>query len=230
MAITSQPNRKRVVHQLDTPFSTIQWPTVSPDDQDTILELLCDLLTPLGQHRLSYTKPSKGKRAAKREKAARKTQGADEEPPVPPMPELNTMIDVGLNSITRTLDADSGNSDRQYSMIFVSRGDQSSPFNCHFPQIVGAGSRHLEANKKIRLVGFSKPCSERLSACLGLPRVSSVAIRTDAPGASALQELVRRTVEPVDAAWLEKTQEAKYLVTMINATEATVGPKRVRTE
>lgn len=140
------------------------------------------------------------------------------------------MVDVGLNSITKKLDTDGGNSDRQYSMIFVARGDQSSSFNCHFPQMVGAGSRHLEADKKIRLVGFSRPCSERLSACLGLPRVSSVAIRTGAPGASALQELVRRTVKPVDAAWLEETRQAKYLATMINATETTVGPKRVRTE
>lgn len=230
MANTPQPSRKRVVHQLDTPFSAIPWPTISSEDQDTILELLCDLLSPLGQHRQSYTKPSKGKRAAKRDKIAKKSQDPAEDSPVPPTPELNDKIDVGLNSITRNLDPLDDSSDRQYSMVFVARGDQGPSFNCHFPQMVGATSKRLDSEKKIRLVGFSKPCSDRLSACLGLPRVSSVAITTDAPGANALQEFVQKTVAPVNAAWLDKSQDTHYLATMINATEITVAPKPVRNE
>ncbi|KAK7424989.1 RNase P and RNase MRP subunit [Neonectria magnoliae] len=228
MATTSPPSRKRTVHQLDTPFSTVSWPSVSPEDQDTILELLCELLSPLGQHRQTYTKRSKGKRAAKREKAAKMSQDPNKEPPVPPMPEINAKIDVGLNSITKNLGPLGGNSDRQYSMVFVARGNQASSFNCHFPQMVGATSKRLDAEKKIRLVGFSKPCADRLSTCLGLPRVSSVAITSDAPGADALQEFVQKTVAPVDAAWLDETQDPNYLATIITASETTIGPKRLR--
>ncbi|KAF7537716.1 hypothetical protein G7Z17_g12798 [Cylindrodendrum hubeiense] len=185
-------------------------PTISPEDQDTILELLCDLLSPLGQHRQNYTKPSKGKRAAKRDKAAKKSQDPVEETPVPPMPELNAGIDVGLNSITRNLDPFGDKSNRQYSMVFVARGDQASSFNCHFPQMVGATSNQLDPEKKIR--------------------VSSVAITTDAPGARALQEFVQNKVAPVVATWLDKSQDTQYLATVINASETTVGPKRVRNE
>ncbi|ODA81583.1 hypothetical protein RJ55_00083 [Drechmeria coniospora] len=36
--------RKRLVHHLDTPFSAVSWPEISSNDQDVILELLCDLL------------------------------------------------------------------------------------------------------------------------------------------------------------------------------------------
>ncbi|KPM43091.1 hypothetical protein AK830_g3490 [Neonectria ditissima] len=178
-------------------------------------------------HRQIYTKRSKGKRARKREQTAKKSPDPNKDPPVPPMPELNTMVDVGLNSITNNLGS---NTDRQYSMVFVARGNQAPSFNCQFPQMVGATSKHLDVEKKIRLVGFSKPCADRLSTCLGLPRVSSVAITRDAPGAGALQEFVQKAVAPVDAAWLDETQDLNHLATVINATETTVGPKRVRSE
>ncbi|KAF5023750.1 hypothetical protein F66182_4183 [Fusarium sp. NRRL 66182] len=233
-----QVARKRVVHQLDTPFSTVSWPAISQEDQDTILELLCDLLSPLGQHRQTYTKRSKGKRAVKKEKDAKRAGDVPEQPDMPPMPEIDGSIDIGLNSITRNLQAwsrkgtDSAQDEqkRQYSMVFVTRGNQASAFNCHFPQMIGAASKPIPSDEKIRLVGFSKPCSERLSACLGVPRVSSLAITKDAPGARALQEFVMKTVAPVEAAWLNVSSDTQYLAPKINAIETTAGPKRIRVE
>lgn len=115
-------------------------------------------------------------------------------------------------------------------MIFVARGDQSSAFNCHFPQMVGVASKDLPIERKIRLVGISKPCSERLSACLGLPRVSSIAVSGDAPGAGALEEFVRKVVSPVTVHWLGTLGEAEYLPTKINPIETLVGQKKVRVE
>ncbi|KAH6890397.1 hypothetical protein B0T10DRAFT_317824 [Thelonectria olida] len=188
------------------------------------------LLSPIGQYRQTYTKQTKGKRAAKREKAAKKANVVTEEPPKPPMPELCSKIDVGLNSISRSLESSNESPTGQYSMIFVARGNQSSSFNCQFPLMVGAASKHLAPETKTRLVGFSKPCADRLSTCLGVPRVSSVAIRSDAPGAQALQEFIRKTVAPVDAAWLDQSQDRSYLATIINSIETTVGPKRTRNE
>ncbi|KAF7559327.1 hypothetical protein G7046_g4825 [Stylonectria norvegica] len=235
---TVQANRKRVVHQLDTPYSTVAWPEISSEDQDTILELLCDLLSPLGKHRQTYVKPSKGKRAARREREARKGQDAVTENPVPPKPELGAKVDVGLNAISRTLQSlssgankDAGEApSREYSMVFVARGNQASSFNCHFPQMVGIASRDLAPDNKIRLVGISKPCSDRLSDCLGLPRVSSVAVLRDAAGAEALQHFVRKTVTPVEVNWLDAAGGTPYLATKINAVETKIGSKRMKVE
>ncbi|KAF5568971.1 rnase subunit pop3 [Fusarium phyllophilum] len=237
-APNSQAPRKKVVHQLDTPFSTVPWPSILTEDQDTILELLCDLLSPIGKYRQTHIKRSNGKRSSQKEKGTKKTAQASEQPPVAPMPEIEASIDVGLNSITRNLQLCSRQEtesmgeepDRQYSMVFVARGDQASAFNCHFPQMIGAASRKTGSEREIRLVGLSKPCSERLSSCLGVPRVSSVAIRMDAPGAGALQEFVMKKVEPIEASWLDVPSDAQYLGPKINAIETTVGHKRARVE
>ncbi|KAH7182809.1 uncharacterized protein B0J16DRAFT_154427 [Fusarium flagelliforme] len=237
-ASATQGGRKRVVHQLDTPFSTVSWPDVSAEDQDTILELLCDLLSPIGQHRQTHSKRSEGKRAAQLAKEAKKTGDGPEQPPVPPMPVIEANIDVGLNSITRNLQSLSSKdnksteneAERQYSMVFVARGNQASTFNCHFPQMIGTATNQLPDDGQISLVGFSKPCSERLSACLGVPRVSSIAIVKDAPGAGALQEFVRKTVAKVETSWLNASSSTQYLAPKINAIETTVGPKRARIE
>ncbi|CEI68685.1 hypothetical protein FVEN_g7947 [Fusarium venenatum] len=234
----SQAARKKVVHQLDTPFSTVSWPDISAEDQDTILELLCDLLSPIGQYRQTHIKRSKGKRAAQKEKGARKIGDGPEQPPAPPIPELEANIDVGFNSITRNLqswsskDTESTEDEpkRQYSMVFVARGNQASTFNCHFPQMVGIASKQLPEDDKIRLVGFSKPCSERLSNCLGVPRVSSIAIFKDSPGVGGLQEFVMKAVAPVEASWLNASSSTQYVAPKINAIETTIGPKRARVE
>ncbi|KAL7807334.1 hypothetical protein V8C44DRAFT_337481 [Trichoderma aethiopicum] len=231
--------KKRLVHHLDTPFSTSSWPVISLDDQDAILELLCHLLSPIGQHRRLHIKPSKGKRAARREK---KTKMKLDEPSdsikiePPPVPELSASVDIGFNSITNNLGSLAQSSDstarpsKGYSMIFVARGSQSPAFNHHFPQMVAAASRNLPDKEKIRLVGFSKPCSERLGSALGIPRVSSVAVSPHAPGADALFALVQSTVSPVESPWLDEAACATYKPTVIGSVETTVGTKRVKAE
>ncbi|KAL6821121.1 hypothetical protein J3E69DRAFT_48521 [Trichoderma sp. SZMC 28015] len=227
--------KKRLVHHLDTPFSTSSWPEISLDDQDSILELLCHLLSPIGQHRRIHTKTSKGKRAAKREKRAKSK--VDEVPnsvkiPTPPRPELSASVDVGFNSITQNLGLhtsppdESNKSHKDYSMIFVARGSQSQAFNQHFPQLIAAASRNLPDKEKIRLVGFSKPCSERLGSVLGIPRVSSVAVSRHAPGADALFAVVQDLVAPVDSPWLNETPSTTYKPTQIGSVETTIGTKR----
>ena len=153
----------------------------------------------------------------------------------PPLPDLAHSVDIGLNSITRNLKAGSSemiptekapSHNTRYSMVFVSRGDQSSAFNCHFPSMVCAASKSKPTQEPIRLVGFSKPCSERLSRCLGVARVSSLAIAEGAPGAGALWDLVKQSVDPIDSNWLDQKAEVGFLSTQINAIETTIGPKR----
>ncbi|KAG5920328.1 hypothetical protein E4U61_007981 [Claviceps capensis] len=238
---TSVPaGRKRLVHHLDTPFSTVAWPEVSVDDQDTILELLCNLLSPIGQHRRTHLKASQGKREAKRKrKASAKLVTPEVGVTRPkPKPELVDYVDVGFNAITRGLESMSSStqaihagqsSENFYKMIFVSRGTQSAAFNCHFPKLVGVASRMCASTEDIRLIGFSKSCSDRLAENLGIARVSSLAIKKDAPGAQALWTFVSGHVASVDIAWLDNTKSIQYKPTQIAAVETKIGPKKVKT-
>ncbi|KAL8295118.1 hypothetical protein RB597_008442 [Gaeumannomyces tritici] len=237
-------DRKRLLHQLDTPYSTVEWPHIQQDDQDSILELLCNLLSPLGEYRRRYGSQSKGKRS----KAKRKEQGQLEEAPAaeavkPPPPELGIYVDVGLASITRGLQqaaADGGPDGAKtrggkaagggdagtvpYAVVLVARSGQSSAFHCHFPQMVAVAS----TSSPVRLVGFSKACEDRLSECLGIPRASSVALRAGAPQSQALLDFVGQKVAPVEIPWLREAAAAGYQETKINTTEAPVGRKRQR--
>jgi ribonuclease P/MRP protein subunit POP3 len=81
----------------------------------------------------------------------------------------------------------------------------------------------------IRLIGFSKSCEDRLSSCLGIPRVSSIGLREGVPQTKALLDYVRQRVSAVDIPWLQEARSGKYLETKINAVEVPVGVKKQRT-
>ncbi|KAK4163483.1 hypothetical protein QBC43DRAFT_319711 [Cladorrhinum sp. PSN259] len=212
--------RKRIVHTLDTPYSAVEWPLISQEDQDTILELLCYLLTPLGTHRRSFITPSKGKRKRSRENPSEAAAAAS----VPPVPELAAFVDVGLAKITRTLqDAAASSSPSPYSVIFVARTGQSPAFNCLYPQMVGVTAQTQPPEEAVRLVGFSRPCAERLSEALGIPRASSIALKECAPQAKGLLEFVRERVPLVRVEWLKEVHAARFLETKIEAIPTKVG-------
>ncbi|KAH6712036.1 hypothetical protein DL95DRAFT_426255 [Leptodontidium sp. 2 PMI_412] len=98
--------KPKTIYQLDSPFTTVSWPETSPQNQETILELLCSILSPIGQHRSNHITPSKGKRSKKRRREEeREKDGAGEPAGIPPTPEISTFIMVGLNGITRSLEA-----------------------------------------------------------------------------------------------------------------------------
>jgi ribonuclease P/MRP protein subunit POP3 len=163
---------------------------------------------------------------------------------VPPAPELAGQIDFGLASISRYLESLSAKtatelleprpeespdaSQTPYSAVFVLRSQHPAAFHSHFPQLISTASQHLPSDRSIRLIGFSKACEDKLSDCLGIPRVSSVALRTDLPQAKAVIEFVREHVPPVDAGWHQEARSGKFLATKINAIETKVGAKKQR--
>ena len=146
-------------------------------------------------------------------------------------------VDVGLTNITRNLAVSSakpqsgadGDGDRNqfppYSVVFVARSGPPSAFFSHLPQMVATASRRL--NEPIRLVGFSKSCEEKLSACLGIPRVSSVALRVGGSvQLKALVDFVRKQVAPVEARWMDDDGKSEFRETKINSIQAPIGTKR----
>jgi ribonuclease P/MRP protein subunit POP3 len=165
---------------------------------------------------------------------------------IPPAPEITSYVDVGLASISRNLEKLSAQPmplaepsgehppelDKQmnYAAIFVARSGQSSAFHCHFPQMVAVASNKQQLEVPIRLVGFSKPCADRLSLCLGLPRVSSIGISNLAPNSSALISFVREHVPPVRMAWANQLRDAEFRQTNIEALETTAGVKKQKSK
>ncbi|KAI0165881.1 hypothetical protein GGR57DRAFT_139986 [Xylariaceae sp. FL1272] len=230
--------KKRLAFQLDTPYSAVSWPQISQQDQDTILELLCSLLSPIGHHRAQHIPPSKGIRAKKRKrKEAAKGEG---ESPIPPVPELQRYVDVGLSSITRSLQkASSETANPQeaaspkdnppspsYSLIFVARSGQPNALSNHLPQMVAVASKKDPTQQPTRLVGFSKACEDRLVASLGLPRVSCVGLRVNAPNSQPLIEFARQQVPMIQVPWLEEAKRAEHRETKISILEATIGDRK----
>ncbi|AEO69259.1 uncharacterized protein THITE_2119448 [Thermothielavioides terrestris NRRL 8126] len=210
------------------------------------------LLAPLGAHRRSFIPASKGKRKRSKRAQNRETPAAAAPAnPAPPVPELSAYVDVGLAKISRTLQAMSpsrdepgllqqeGSSakqeeptsrpdDRPYSVVFAARSGRSSAFHCHFPQMVALAARSQKADDAVRLVGLSKACEDRLSAALGIPRVSSIALREGAPQAKGLVDFVREHVAPVKVPWLEEAQAAQFLETRIDPVPTKIGSKKPR--
>ncbi len=119
---------------------------------------------------------------------------------------------------------------KPYTVVFVARAGQSSAFHSHFPQMVALAARSQPADDEaVRLVGLSKACEDRLSAALGIPRASSIALRGDAPQAKGLVDFVRARVAPVDVAWLREAQGgAGFLETRIAAVPTRIGVKKVK--
>ncbi|KAB5570069.1 hypothetical protein GE09DRAFT_1170934 [Coniochaeta sp. 2T2.1] len=241
-------DRKRTVHQLDTPYSTVKWPQISHDDQETILELLCSLLSPLGHHRRSFITPSKGKRAKRKKRKTAEPQAADNA--IPPVPGVAKDVDLGLANISRSLEKVSATSKQNqpeaseatghegvsnestpesYAVVFVARSGQPSAFHSHFPQMVAVASKAVPSKQPIRLVGFSEACEDRLSSALAIPRVSSIGLREGAPQTKALIEFVREHVPPVEMSWFREVESGRFLETKINAVEVPVGNKKQKT-
>lgn len=201
------------------------------------------LLSPIGHHRKAYIQPSKGKRS--KVKKRKRNQAGETQPErlVPPPPAVASFIDVGLSNITRKLqpgaipcnsEAESEDDNNPavqpspYSVIFVARSGSPSAFFSHLPQMVAVASKQSQQGKEpTRLVGFSKACEERLSACLGVPRVTSVALRADDTVQSkALVDFVRARVPAVEVPWLDEIAKGKYHNTKINTIQAPIGKKR----
>ncbi|KAI1417596.1 hypothetical protein F5Y13DRAFT_151373 [Hypoxylon sp. FL1857] len=234
-------DKKKIIYQLDTPYSAISWPSVTLEDQETILDLLCTLLGPLGQYRSEYVQLSKGKRDKKRKRKAPTTSSKDISPP--PAPELKSYVDVGLTAVTRHLQeiaskahsVKSNPGDKppgqegsipSYSAIFVARSGYPNALNGHLPQMVAVSSESHQT--PIRLVGLSKSHEDRLSESLGIPRVSCIGLREHAPNSKALVEFVRQHVPEVEVQWLKEARQAEHRGTNINMIETVVGSKKQR--
>ncbi|KAJ8068103.1 hypothetical protein OCU04_003675 [Sclerotinia nivalis] len=245
-------NKKtKTIYQLDTPFTTVQWPQISSKDQETIVELLCSILSPIGSYRSNHIITSKGKRSKKRKRRDSKA-GNEKSSETPPPPEISSYIVTGLNSIHRMLEESSKNGldtkanpdnpkaetrprtkdvfsfDCHFSAIFVARSNQPPILNSHLPQIIDTASKAHPIKPSTRLVQLPKGSETRIAAVLGLPRVSFLGILDDAPNSKALLDLIRDCVEEMQIPWLDEAKKAEYLVTKINSIQTSIGAVKAK--
>ncbi|APA15059.1 hypothetical protein sscle_14g098290 [Sclerotinia sclerotiorum 1980 UF-70] len=245
-------NKKtKTIYQLDTPFTTVQWPQISSKDQETIVELLCSILSPIGSYRSNHIIPSKGKRSKKRKRRDSKA-GNEKSSETPPPPEISSHIVTGLNSIHRMLEESSKKvldtkanpdypksetspqtkdvfkPDSHFSAIFVARSDQPPILNSHLPQIIATASKAHPTKPSTRLVQLPKGSEIRIAAALGLSRVSFLGILDDSPNSKALVDLIRDCVEEIQIPWLDEARKTEYLGTKINSIQTSIGAVKAK--
>ncbi|OJD36090.1 rna-processing protein [Diplodia corticola] len=229
------------VFKLDLPYTQPQWPQISTADHDIILEMLVNLLVPIGQHRSAHGTPSKGKRSRKRKRHGALSEAATSAPPPPPPPDLIRHITVGINSTTRHLEqlaqaaggAQSDQMDPSKQSHAVAPGETNAPphpakslrhlsliitlqppssiTTSHLPLLTQTASHGLASSETALLVPL-KPVSEsKLATALGLPRVGVIGIMDDAPGVEPLIKYARERVPTTDVPWLREALGGHYL-------------------
>ncbi|KAL9131096.1 MAG: hypothetical protein Q9217_000858 [Psora testacea] len=90
-------------------------PIITSNDQEMILDLLCDLLSPIGQYRAQHVTRSKGKRQKKRKRNLKPSSSEPEilgpsaadhtESKTPDIPGIEKHTTIGFNTTTRHLES-----------------------------------------------------------------------------------------------------------------------------
>ncbi|KUJ19037.1 uncharacterized protein LY89DRAFT_695738 [Mollisia scopiformis] len=250
--------KAKTIFQLDTPFTAVEWPKISDKDQKVLFDLLCRILSPIGQYRNDHVMPSKGKRSQKRKRQEAKEKAvsnscteAVEPLDVPPPPEIQKHLVVGLNSILRHLQslsrasrpeqADSrldANTEEEetlipddsiplqhFSVIFALQPAPTTPtlLTTHLPTLIYTSSLAHPSLPPTRLIPLSNPQTTQLKTLLSLARTSHIGILSSAPGAEALIAVVRETVPEIKIPWLDEVKRGEYLGVKINAIDTFVG-------
>ncbi|CAA9963456.1 RNase-P-pop3 domain containing protein [Pyrenophora teres f. maculata] len=236
MAPATKQNSKPVF-KTASPFTETKWPEISQDDGDVILELLCNLITPLGDHRRVYTRPSKGKKRKRNTKTEQNDSTMGDTPPRPP--EIGNHVLVGLNSVTRHLEAlaaktapctapvanmrpaSMDDSETKVltplSMVILTHPKPSlSPAHAHLPTLVHlatlspTSTTPSASNVETRLIALPTAADARLASALGIPRVGALAVYQDAPGAKTLQDYVREHIGVTQCPWIDEAMSAEW--------------------
>ncbi|KAF1925635.1 uncharacterized protein M421DRAFT_102971 [Didymella exigua CBS 183.55] len=237
------PTTKKVprpVFKTSSPFTETTCPSVSPEDQEIISELLCNLLAPLGEHRRAYIQPSRSKKRKRNDKAH------SDDFATPSTPAVGSHILIGLNSVTRYLEAlaassaphtvpvkDADNVDKDvsttqadtemlsttmlkhFSMVVLTHPQPSlSPSHAHIPTLLHLATRQTTPTTKVseptRLVALSTSNDARFANALHIPRVGAIGIYEDSPGAKAVEEYVRKHVGLTECLWVDEATKPEW--------------------
>ena len=180
------------------------------------------LLEPIGQHRKTHVKPSKGKRKRKQvadcsDNGTTSTNSRN----LPPAPEIIKFLTIGFNSTQRLLESaamESASRSRPtesseekslagaLAIVFVDRSKPGIMHN-HLPLLVSAAASFTTPENNIRLVSLPTGAEIRLSTALGIPRAGSViGLLNNAPGSEPLVDFLRKRVAVIETPWVRAIQ------------------------
>lgn len=114
-------------------------------------------------------------------------------------PTSDALKDTPMRSIPQDLTA-----------IFVPRFDQPSILSSDLPFLVNSVSA-VSSSPQPRLISLPKGSAERLGAALSIPRAGLIGLKTGAPNAESLVELIRQSVPEVEIPWFQASATATYL-------------------
>jgi ribonuclease P/MRP protein subunit POP3 len=218
---------------------------LSSQDEADIVDLLCRLLEPIGQHRREHLKPSRGSSSRKRKrKAAQHATASTDATPAPPTTAISSHITLGFNTTIRYLESLSAISTPQplggptleqskpihplapLSAVVVCQAGLPPILTSSLPLVIATASLAFPEEPPIRLIPLGKRAGDRLAQALHQPTVGFIGLRSDTAAAKNLIDIVRDRVQPVDVPWLKEADSATYLPVKIRQTEVHVGPKK----
>ena len=239
-SIKAQERKAKTIFSLEAPInlSPPQWPAQTPEQAQAIIDLLCNLIQPLGDHKrmlktisnndtISETaaspKPKNNKR--KRKRGSQDVNNNKSHPLIP-------HVLVGFNNVTSVLEklskalipksmpshlcSDQITQSRQLSAVFVARSDsQPSALNAHLPMLCTL--------TQVPLLQLPKGSEQRLCKALDMVRVGIIGLVKDAPGVTGLMtfiddEKLGRVEIP---AWLARSDRMPWGDTKIKAIQTT---------
>ncbi|KAF1967781.1 hypothetical protein BU23DRAFT_559117 [Bimuria novae-zelandiae CBS 107.79] len=229
---SSAKKSSKPVFKTARPYSHTHWPALTSVTRTNIMDSLCNLLQPLGDHRKTYIHPSAGKKRKRANKTSQKEAHELPDAPPPP-PEIGNHILIGLNSVTRHLEAlaaqtapqdkekqnpsDQGqdqsktSNPRPVALVLIPHNHPTSSLpHAHIPTLVHLSTLNSSPETATRLLAFPPGCEPDIAAALHIPHVGALAVMEGAPGADALVAYVREQVGLTRCAWIDEAMRAEW--------------------
>lgn len=188
--IKAEEEKRRTVFKpiLDNPYTKITWPTV--EDSETILQLIVELLSPIGTH-AEYIKKNVF--------------------PLPDSPGISEFVSLGFNPTMELLegqaqkifhDGEFDSEDDRLAIVFVCRSDIDSVLmTSHFPISCAAASSPEKSVPPVKLVQLPKGSMVSLSKSTGENNLGIIGLKSEAPGAKKIFELAEN-IDSVHVPWI----------------------------
>lgn len=139
----------------------------------------------------------------------------------PSSPLINETDPVIIGKLSTSQNASQSDIDssrqKRLLAVFVPSKRESSKLYSHLPILVKTASMAFPHLPAIRLVTLPTEAENRLSEALKIPRVGLIGLECDAPGVSALAEVVRADVPELIVPWLQESKAGSYLPADIKA-------------
>ncbi|KAG9189360.1 ribonuclease P/MRP protein subunit POP3 [Alternaria panax] len=175
------------VFKTSSPFTETKWPEIPREDEEVILELLCNLIAPLGDHRRIYIHPSNGKKRKRHTKPNDDNSAMVESAPA--VPDIGKHLLIGLNSVTRYLQGLAAGNAPSAVPVADQESTQNGPEQKDTPK-----SYPEEACRRLSMVIITHPKPSLSPAHAHLPTLIHLATLTPPSTLSSTSQTATRLI------------------------------------